>query len=147
LQKNADICFIYHNKKLWKHCRRQWFRAGRKKVEVMQIQEVNKSNLQETKAAEAMEAAITKESSKNEAPVKASETQQMSDSDKLKAYKSATQAASMQVSGNGDTASFSQTGLAMSHASEKERVVTTTTLDGEKKELPKLNKLNVPIPD
>jgi hypothetical protein len=113
----------------------------------MQIQEVNKSNLQETKAAEAMEAAIAKESSKNEAPVQASEAQQMSNNDKLKAYKNASQAASMQVSGNGDTAAFSQTGLAMSHAGDKDRVVTTTTLDGEKKELPKLNKLNVPIPD
>lgn len=111
----------------------------------MQIQEVNKAALQETKAAEAMEAAIEKESSQSEAPVQASEAQQMSNNDKLKAYKAASNAASMQVSGNGDTAAFSQTGLSMSHAGSRERVVTT--LDGEKKELPKLNKLNVPISD
>lgn len=111
----------------------------------MQIQEVNKSNIQENKAAEAMEAAIAKETSKNEAPVQASEAQQMSNQDKLKAYKGFHHVSSMQVSGNGDTAAFSQTGLAMSHAGSKERMVTT--LDGEKKELPKLNKLNVPIPE
>ena len=111
----------------------------------MQIQEVNKAALQETKAAEAMEAAIAKETARNEAPVQASEAQQMSNQDKLKAYKSFNHVSSMQVSGNGDTAAFSQTGLAMSHAGSRER--TVTTMDGEKKELPKLNKLNVPIPE
>ena len=116
-------------------------------IQVMQIQEVNKAALQETKAAEAMEASIQKESARNDAPVKASEAQQMSNGDKLKAYKNLTKTSSMQVSGNGDVAAFSHTGLAMSHTAEKARVLTTTTLDGEKKELPKLNKLNVPIPD
>ena len=111
----------------------------------MQIQEVNKAALQETKAAEAMEASIARETSRNEAPVQASETQQMTNREKLKAYKNANHVSSMQVSDNGDVAAFSQTGLAMSHAGAKER--TVTTLDGEKKELPKLNKLNVQIPD
>lgn len=109
----------------------------------MQIQEVNKASVQETRAAEAMETAIAKESTRNEAPVQASEAQQMSNQEKLKAYKSFHHFSSMQVSGNGDTAAFSQTGLAMSHAGSEER--TVKTLDGEKKELPKLNKLNVPI--
>lgn len=114
----------------------------------MQIQEVNKAALQEsTRAAESMEAAIEKEKSVNEAPVQASEAQQMSNQDKLKAYKSFNKVSSMQVSNNGDVAAFSQTGLAMSHAGSKAQVATTTTLDGEKKELPKLNKLNVPIPE
>ena len=111
----------------------------------MQIQEVNKAALQETKAAEALEITIARESSRNEAPVQASEAQQMSNREKLRAYKSANHFSSMQVSNNGDIAAFSQTGLAMSHAGEKER--TVMTLDGEKKELPKLNKLNVQIPD
>lgn len=116
----------------------------------MQIQEVNKAALQDTKAAtEAMEAAIEKGNSVSEAPVQASEAQQMSNQDKLKAYKSFNRVSSMQVSDNGDVAAFSQTGLAMAHVSSNSKVqlTTTTALDGEKKELPKLNKLNVPIPE
>lgn len=115
----------------------------RKKVDYMQIQEVNKASLQETKATEAMETAIAKEVSRNDGAVKASEAQQMSNEKAVKAYKTFNHVSSMQVSDNGDTAAFSQTGLAMSHAGSRER--TVTTLDGEKKELPKLNKLNVPI--
>lgn len=114
----------------------------------MQIQEVNKAALQDTKAAaESMEAAIEKGNSVSQAPVQASETQQMSNQDKLKAYKSFNRVSSMQVSDNGDVAAFSQTGLAMAHVSSKAQLTTTTALDGEKKELPKLNKLNVPIPE
>jgi len=112
----------------------------------MQVQEVNQAALKEINAAEAMETTIQKETPHSETPVQASqETQQFHNERSIRAYKAANRVESMQVSGNGDTAMFSQSGLAMSHAGA--RVRTVTNAQGEVRELPKLNKLNVPIPD
>lgn len=112
----------------------------------MQIQEVNSAALKDVNnATEAVDIAIQKDTVRQDATVEASETPQAKNQRAIKAYKNANHVESMQMSGNGDTAAFSQSGLSMSHAGA--RVRTVTNAQGEVRELPKLNKLNVPIPE